>query len=154
MVGINLMRKAIDTQEASIKWTNTDRLPDLYFTDNLALLANISIQLQQMTDSLKSNVKKFGLCINTSKTKIQRIGNWNNNITSITVDERLLEKVQKKFSTAAAIRPLMTISEWDLKIRIEKCSAVFKQLQPALTTKSFKQDNFTSLMATSDLDEE
>ena len=104
------MRKAIDTQEANMKWTDTDRLPDFEFADNLALLAKNSIQLQQMTDSLKSNGKKVGLRINTSKTKIQRIGNWNNNKIPITVDERLLEEVQR-FQYSAAIRPLMAISK-------------------------------------------
>lgn len=50
-----VMQKAIDTGEARIKWENTDRLPDLAFEDDLALLANNSIQLQQMTDCPKSN---------------------------------------------------------------------------------------------------
>ena len=104
------MRKAIDTQEAGIKWTNCDRLPDLDFTDDLALLADNSVQLQQMTDGLKSNAEKVGLRINTSKINIQRIGNWNNSTTPITVDERLLDEVQR-FKTLAAIRPLMGISK-------------------------------------------
>ena len=76
------MQKAIGTQEVGIKWTNNDhRLPDLDFADDFTLLVNNSIQLQQITDSLKSNAVKVGLCINTSKTKIQRTGNWNNNTT-------------------------------------------------------------------------
>ena len=103
------MPKAIDTQEADMKWTDTDRLPDFEFADNLAFLAKNSIQLQQMTDSLKSNGKKVGLRINTSKTKIQRTGNWNNK-TPITVDERLLEEVQR-FQYSVAIRPLTAISK-------------------------------------------
>ena len=81
-----VMRQAIDTQQAGIKWTNTDRLPDLHFADDLAFLANNSVQLQQMTDSLSNSAKKVGLRINTSKTKIQRIGNWNNNTTPTTVN--------------------------------------------------------------------
>ena len=34
-----VMRKAIDTKEAGIKWTNTERLPNLDFADDLVLLA-------------------------------------------------------------------------------------------------------------------
>ena len=100
----------------------------LHFTDNLALSVNVSIQLQQKTDSLKSNVEKFGLCINTSKTKIQRIGNWNKNATSITVDERLLEKVQIFQYRGSYQTPDDNIGAG---LRIEKSSAVFK-----LTTTS------------------
>ena len=80
------MKSNRHTQETGIKWTNTDLLPDLHFADDLAFLANNSVQLQQMTDSLSNSAKKVGLRINTSKTKIQRIGNWNNNTTPTTVN--------------------------------------------------------------------
>ena len=46
-----VMRKAIDTQEASINWTNTERLPDLDFADDLTLLVKNSTQIQQMNDT-------------------------------------------------------------------------------------------------------
>ena len=62
-----------------------------------------------MTDCLKSNTEKVRLRINTSKTKTERIGNWNSKTTSIKVDERLLEQVSDSYQTLAAIRPLMAI---------------------------------------------
>ena len=123
------MQKAIETQEAGIKWTNTDRLPDLDFADDLALLANNSIQLQKMMYSLKSNAEKVGLRINTRKTKIQRNGNWNNTTTPVTVDERLLEEV-KRFQNLRSYQTSDGNIEVDLKSRTGKGSAVFKQLQP------------------------
>ena len=95
LILLDLTRKAIETQESGIKLTNTDQLSDLDFADDLPLLANNSIQLQQMNDSLKSNAGEVGQSINTSKTKIQRIRNWNNNTTPITYDKRLLEEVQR-----------------------------------------------------------
>ena len=89
-----------------------------------------------MADSLKSNVEKIGPCINTSKTKIQRIGNWNNNTTSITVDGRLLEKAQK-FQYLGSYQTSDGNIEVDLKSRIGKGSSVFKELQPVWLSKSF-----------------
>lgn len=62
-----------------------------------------------MTDCLKSNAEKVRLRINTSKTKTERIGNWNSKTTSIKVDERLLEQVSDSYQTLAAIRTLMAI---------------------------------------------
>ena len=62
-----------------------------------------------MTDCLKSNAEKVRLRINTSKTKTERIGNWNSKTTSIKVDERLLEQVSDGYQTLAAIRTLMAI---------------------------------------------
>ena len=56
-----------------MKWTNTDQLADLDFADDLALLVNNSMQLHQITDSLKSNTEKVSLCINTRKIKIKII---------------------------------------------------------------------------------
>ena len=56
-----------------MKWTNTDQLAVLDFADNLALLVNNSMQLHQITDSLKSNAEKVSLCVNTRKIKTQRI---------------------------------------------------------------------------------
>ena len=88
-----------------------------------------------MTDSLKSNAEKVRLCINTSKTKLQRIGNWNNNTTPITVDERLLEEVQR-FQYLCSYQTSDGNIKVDLKSRIGKGSAVFKQLQPVWSSKS------------------
>lgn len=62
-----------------------------------------------MTDCLKSNAEKVRLRINTSKTKTERIGNWNSKTTSIKVDERLLEQESDSYQTLAAIRTLMAI---------------------------------------------
>ena len=89
-----------------------------------------------MTDSTKSNAEKVGLCINTSKTKIQRTGNWNNNTTPITVDKRLLEEVQS-FKYLSSYRTSDSNVKVDLKNRIEKGSAVVKQLHQNKATSAY-----------------
>ena len=81
-----------------------------------------------MIYSLKSNAEKVRLCINTRKNKVQRIGNWNNNTTPITVDERLLEEVKR-------LKHLDSFQTSDGNIEVE--STVFKQLQPVWSSKSF-----------------
>ena len=71
------------------------------------------------TNSLKSNAEKVGLCINTSKTKIQKNENCHNNTTLIIADEGLQEEVQR-FQYLDSCQTSDGNIEVDLKSRIRK----------------------------------
>jgi len=66
-----------------ITW-GSEKLADLDFAYDLALLCNTQEELQEMTNSLQCNAAKVGLCINTEKTKATIVGN--NTVSALTVN--------------------------------------------------------------------
>ena len=64
------MKKTVNGRDymALHAW-GSEKLADLDFADDLALLCNTQEELQEMTNSLQCNAAKVGLCINTEKTK-------------------------------------------------------------------------------------
>ena len=95
---------------------------DLDFADDLPLMTNGCEQMQLMADSLKNLSKKVGLRISVDKTKIQKIGNLEND-ADIFLEGAPLEVVEnftylwEAFSRMLAI--LKKMSEVDLKKRVQ-----------------------------------
>ena len=56
-----------------IQWTDSTRLTDLDFADDLSLLAQSRVTLQKMTTNLEIEVKKVGLRISAEKTEVMQI---------------------------------------------------------------------------------
>ena len=66
------MHQATSDPQHGIPW-NTRRLTDLYFADDLTLLAENAKCLQSMTDNLASRAAEIGLRISTEKTKVMSV---------------------------------------------------------------------------------
>ena len=64
------------TQPQEIRWVNGGRLGDLDFADDIALWKNSWKGMQDLTDRTQKEAAKFGLNINPEKTKIMKIGRW------------------------------------------------------------------------------
>ena len=64
------MKKTVNGRDYGITW-GSEKLADLDFADDLALLCNMQEELQEMTNSLQYNAAKVGLCINTRENKGQ-----------------------------------------------------------------------------------
>jgi len=62
------MKKTVNGRDYGITW-GSEKLADLDFADDLALVCNTQEELQEMTNSLQCNAAKVGLCINTEKRK-------------------------------------------------------------------------------------
>jgi len=58
---------------AGIEWIDWEKLSDLDFADDIALLENSWEGMQTMTSALEEEAKKFGLVINVTKTKIMTV---------------------------------------------------------------------------------
>lgn len=56
-----------------IKWTDSSRLTDLDFADDLSLLAETIDILQEMTTNLETEAEKVGLKISAEKTKCRSV---------------------------------------------------------------------------------
>ena len=116
----------------AIIWQET-KLTDLDFTDDSALFTSKSEQMQLTTDSLKTLSKKVGLRISVDKTKIQKIGNLENDV-DIFLDGAPLE-AGKNFTSLASIQSNVGDIEKDVKSRIGKACSVFRRLQTVWGSK-------------------
>jgi len=62
------MKKTVNGRDYSITW-GSEKLADLDFADDLALLCNMQEELQEMTNSLQCNAAKVGSCITPRKQR-------------------------------------------------------------------------------------
>ena len=90
-----VMRQAVTKANGSgLRWLNDDRLTDLEFADDIALIDASVTQLQQLTDSVESVAREVVLVINTDKTKCMAIGKTYDTI-QIKVDNNPLEYMEE-----------------------------------------------------------
>ena len=67
-----VMRKTLREGNTGIRWRFTEKLEDLDFADDLALLSSTRRQLQFKNERLSNASKGTGLKINITKTKVMR----------------------------------------------------------------------------------
>ena len=67
-----VMRKSLREGNTGIRWRFTNKLEDLDFADDLALLSSTRRQLQLKNERLSNASKGTGLKININKTKVMR----------------------------------------------------------------------------------
>ncbi|PIO54416.1 hypothetical protein TELCIR_24222 [Teladorsagia circumcincta] len=89
-----VMRRAMRQTETGLSWYNEERLADLDFADDIALLAQDEAKLQDATTNLNSEATMIGLRISAEKSKVMSIGS-NNAQMVINVDAKQLETVNK-----------------------------------------------------------
>ncbi|CAC5375496.1 unnamed protein product [Mytilus coruscus] len=66
-------KQALETTPRGIQWNFAQRLEDLDFADDLALLSHLLKDIRDKTTKLHETGKKLGLKINIKKTKIMRV---------------------------------------------------------------------------------
>ena len=67
-----VMRRTLREGNTGIRWRFTEKLEDLDFADDLALLSSTRRQLQLKNERLSNGSKGTGLKINITKTKVMR----------------------------------------------------------------------------------
>ena len=67
-----VMRKTFSEGNTGTRWRFTEKLDDLDFADDLALLSSTRRQLQLKNERLSNASKGTGLKINITKTKVTR----------------------------------------------------------------------------------
>ena len=67
------MRNCMGNANFGIKWKKDERLTDLDFADDIALLAENMTDLQEMTTALDNSALKVGLNINNKKTRTMQV---------------------------------------------------------------------------------
>src|SRR6218665_2845393 len=69
-----IMSRATGENTFGLKWTEGERLTDLDFADDIALLDNTWDGIKQLTERVQTEAAKVGLPINPDKTKVMKIG--------------------------------------------------------------------------------
>src|SRR6218665_1154182 len=71
-----IMSRATGESTFGLKWTDVDRLTDLDFADDIALLDNTWDGIKQLTERVQTEAAKAGHAINPDKTKVMKIMKW------------------------------------------------------------------------------
>ena len=130
-----VLKKTADGAGRGIPWTGGSRLKDLDFADDIALLAEDSADLQELTTSLKQNAEKIGLRISTKKTKVMKISGIPGPATVIKIDQHTLDEVDH-FTYLGSILSDSGDIKLDINSRIGKASAVFQRMHPIWSNSS------------------
>jgi len=141
------MKKTVNGRDYGVTW-GSEKLADLDFADDLALLCNTQEELQEMTNSLQWNAAKVGLCINTEKTKAMIVGN--NTVSALTINGTDIEHVDN-FQYLGSYMSNDGDVTYDMCTRIEKASSVFRRLRPiwrscTIISKNTKLRLYTSVV--------
>ena len=111
-----------------IKWKKDERLTDLDFADDIALLAENMADLQEMTIALDNSALKVRLNINSEKTKIMQVF-AQDPTTKIFIKNEEVADVPY-FTSLGSIFTADGDAEADINCRIWKASTAFKRTQP------------------------
>jgi hypothetical protein len=69
-----IMKRATDTVTNGLEWVNGERLPDLDFADDIALLGSTLAGMMDLTGKVETEAATVGLRINADKTKVMMTG--------------------------------------------------------------------------------
>ena len=140
-----VMRKTLREGNIGIRWRFTEKLEDLDFADDLALLSSTRRQLQLKNERLSNASKGTGLMFNITKTKVVRFNAASEEKVIVNGEE--LEDVDSfvhlgaKVSTAGG-------ADNDINSRLFKARAVFGKLlgvwKSSMLSKSTKIRIFKS----------
>src|SRR6218665_650709 len=125
LVGDWVMTRVMSGKDMGIRWVNGDRLGDLDFADDIALLENSWKGMKDLTDRTQREETKFGLNINLKKTKIMKVGRWDEaEDEKIMIDGRLVESVDA-FCYLGSVMAVDSSCDREIKVRIGRANATF-----------------------------
>ena len=120
-----IMKKTVGDRSFGI-WWDEDRLTDLDFADDIALLSDTYNGLQKMTSDLREHGEKVGLRISCGRTKAMIIGEQRH--PAITIGQPDIEYVEN-FPYLGSYISKEGDAEVDVRARIGKAASVFQKLR-------------------------
>ena len=121
-----VMRRTSEGRRTGIRWQFENKLEDLDFADDVALVASRIVDMQTKVESLNMNGKKTGLKINLGKTVVMR---WNVNPgIKIQLEGSDIEEVEKFVYLGATVTTTGGAGE-DISARLGKAQGVFCNLK-------------------------
>ena len=122
-----IMKRAVKDRSLGVEWSGGNRLADLDFADDIALLSCTHTGLQEMTNELGKYGEKVGLRISCEKTKGMIIGE--HQYPPITIGSHCIEYVEN-FQYLGSYISRAGETEVDVRARIGKAAATFERLRP------------------------
>ena len=136
LITIDWVLKQANLNTRGMKWTDAKDLDDLDFADDLALLADLTADLQQKTNNLTHFAAQTGLEINVDKTKTMYIASNDN--TPITINNEPLEQVEDFIYLGSLINPKHGSSA-DIKARLNKANGAFSMLKTVWRSNKYSE---------------
>jgi len=118
------MRRTMDKSEYGIVWQKRNRLTDLDFADDIAIVAEEENVCQEMTTKLEEQSAQVGLNISQEKTKAMGI-TQRSSPQPIAVAQGNIEYVER-FTYLGSVISSDGDVEADINTRLAKAAAVFR----------------------------
>ncbi|XP_078619529.1 uncharacterized protein LOC144886675 [Branchiostoma floridae x Branchiostoma japonicum] len=135
-----VLKKTTEDGREGVRWNEEERLADLDFADDLALLSETNQDLQNLTTKLEQFSGKVGLRVSTEKTKAMEVGdNTNHPPLNISVNNNQVEIVDQ-FTYLGSVLSNSGDVEPDINCRIGKAAAVFRRLRKVWSTSTISLD--------------
>ena len=135
-----VLKKTTEDGREGVRWNGEERLADLDFADDLALLSETNQDLQNLTTKLEQFSGKVGLRVSTEKTKAMEVGdNTNHPPLNISVNNNQVEIVDQ-FTYLGSVVSNSGDVEPDINCRIGKAAAVFRRMRKVWSTSTIDLD--------------
>jgi Reverse transcriptase (RNA-dependent DNA polymerase)/Endonuclease/Exonuclease/phosphatase family len=138
-----VMRRGIDEKSRGIEWRGIERLADLDFADDIALLEDSWKGMRELTGSVEREAGLVGLRINTSKTKVMKVGKWETS-ENIEVEGDVLEEVED-FCYLGSVIANNGSCDKEIRVRLGKANATFGRLNTVWRDKGLSISTKTRL---------
>ena len=126
------MRITTEGTSNGIRWKFAEKLEDLDYADDLALLSSSASQCQRKINKLKVTAEKAGLKINRDKTKSMRLNARTQ--TPLKIGSEVMEDVDT-FVYLGSVMTTTGDSDHDIKVRIGKAWGAYNKLKPIWRSK-------------------
>ncbi|XP_078682172.1 uncharacterized protein LOC144916725 [Branchiostoma floridae x Branchiostoma belcheri] len=124
-----------------VRWREGEKLADLDFADDLALLSENNQNLQHLTTKLEQFAGKVGLRISIEKTKTMEVGDRADQPRlTISVYNTQVETVDQ-FTYLGSVLSNSGEVEPDISCRLGKAAAVFRRMRTIWATSAIDLDN-------------
>ena len=121
-----ILKKAVDAGSCGLEWLDGNKLADLAFADDIALLDDTWSGMQELTSSIEEEARKVGLYMNTGKTKLMKIGSFEET-ESIQVGGGQIENVEE-FCYLGSVISRDGSCDKEIRTRMGKANTTFGRL--------------------------
>ncbi|KAI8498288.1 hypothetical protein Bbelb_242320 [Branchiostoma belcheri] len=135
-----VLRKTTEDGREGVRWREGEKLADLDFADDLALLSENNQDLQHLTTKLEQFAGKVGLRISIEKTKTMEVGDRADQPRlTISVYNTQVETVDQ-FTYLGSVLSNSGEVEPDISCRLGKAAAVFRRMRTIWATSAIDLD--------------